>query len=68
MSEVKFNDKDLSMIEDMAQKEWREINGEHVLARAYVHAVSVWLKNKNLLKETPTYQPRNLSINSCLED
>lgn len=65
-----FNDKDLDFIKDRAISEWKQINGENALARAYMTSVCIWLREKGLLLEEnmPDYKPRDLSINSHIEE
>jgi hypothetical protein len=70
MSLVTINDKDLEIIKDRALAEWRQINGESALARAYFISVCMWLQSKDLMKtnEVPAYKPRSLAIDNTPED
>jgi hypothetical protein len=71
MSKVVLTDKDLEIIKDRALSEWRQINGESALARAYFISVCMWLQSKDLMKssnEIPMYKPRSLAIDNTPED
>jgi hypothetical protein len=65
-----FNDKDLETIKDRAILEWKQINGENAVVRAYITSVCIWLRENGLLTEEniPNYKPRDLAINSRVED
>ena len=65
-----FNDKDLEFIKDRALFEWKQFSGENTLARAYVVSVCIWLRENGLLSDEniPNYKPRDLAINSRVED
>jgi hypothetical protein len=67
MSKLQFNDKDLQMIKDRAIHEWKQFQGEEAVARSYIYAVSIWLKEKGVLEEVPVYKSRDLAINSHIE-
>lgn len=71
MSQITIiTDKDLEQIKDRAISEWKQINGENIVARAYFNSICVWLKEKGLLavEEVPAYKHRSLSIDSCIEE
>lgn len=70
MSVNNFNDKDLETIKDRAILEWKQINGENAVVRAYIVSVCIWLRENGLLTEEniPNYKPRDLAINSRVED